>query len=119
MRAIKVSLKIAVVAAGAGAAIAFGAGESSALSVQPIAGGNNIQLNRGETVALANARIAAPVVDTLLPGRRLDGERLTLGQGVQRSLDRAASKPGAWSGAKVYGPLNSPRKVELYHVSRR
>ncbi|NKS56166.1 hypothetical protein GS504_00865 [Rhodococcus hoagii] len=115
----KTTLKIAATAAGACAALALGAGTASAITVQPVPGGTQIELNHGETVALANAHIAAPVVDALMPVRlQHEGENLSFGAGVQRRLDLAARTPGAWAGATVFGPLHAPHQVDLYHHVR-
>lgn len=68
-----------------------GVGAASAFAVSPLPGGNTIDLTRDETVALGNAHVVAPVLNTVLPARLDKG--LLLGDGLQLSLDLATTAP--------------------------
>jgi hypothetical protein len=113
---LKTSIRMATVAVGVGAALAVGVGAASAFTVSPLPGGNKIDLTRDETVALGNAHVVAPVLNTVLPVRLDNG--LLLGDGLQRSLDLATAAPGGSSGANVYGPILAPSRIDLYHYSQ-
>lgn len=65
--AVRKNIKIAAVLAGVGAVMTIGAGTASALAVTPIPGCTEIALAAGETVAVANAHVLAPVLDAALP----------------------------------------------------
>ncbi|MCL2532877.1 MAG: hypothetical protein FWE39_01825 [Nocardiaceae bacterium] len=111
----KTTLKIAAAAAGACAALTLGAGTAAAFTVQPIAGGTEIEINHSEAVALSQVRIAGPLLNPLYPHLvNASGNGLRTGDTAQLPIDRAARGNGG-AGVHIYGPLQKPDAVWFYY----
>ncbi|GBF17595.1 hypothetical protein Br6_05002 [Rhodococcus sp. Br-6] len=117
MGTMKTTLKIAATAAAACAALTLGAGTASAFTVQPIAGGTQIDINHGEAVALSQVRIAGPVLNLVYPHLMYAGG-LRTGDAAQVSIDLAAVPGNGGAAARIYGPLHKPDLVNFGHYER-